>query len=168
MMITGLDPGSPVGVSTLEWDGIAFHWRDSRTEPSAMLDEIIAHCAGIVAIEKPSGFYPSRGMLSKRGGALAKICEGLLMAGWVGGELKGLARAAGKKVYEVSAPDARRSLGVLIGGRGKAREKTVDQQIAGLVPQLVRGWPKRSCVATRDAAVAAMFVLQFVRGGVAP
>jgi hypothetical protein len=135
-----------------------------------LLDEIIAQCAGVVAIERPKGFYPSRGMLAKGGAALAGICEGLLQAAWVGGELKGLARAAGKRVYEVGAPEARRSIGVLFGGRGESRDEKVDKQIAAKIYQLVRGWPKRGADgehvnnrATRDAAVAAIFALQFVR-----
>ena len=44
----------------------------------------------------------------------------------------------------------------LCDGSGEQRPPTVDQQVAALLPTLIEGWPKRSCVHSRDAAVAAL------------
>lgn len=162
MLVTGVDTGEPVSYCTIDAAPGAIRLLGFGQKASAELEQILLCLAETVAIERPTGFYPSRTMLQKGSGTLAKICEGLLQASWSGGEIKGMAIASGRRVVEVSAPDARRAIGVRIGGR--RQERTVDQQIADIVPRLVQGWPRRSCVGVRDAAVAAIYGIRFAGG----
>lgn len=171
MRVLGFDP--PQGWAVLEIDSAGAAWIDSGStgdiDPEEAAQEIAAHRAwqaDLVCIERPSGFYPSEKMLVAGGGKLASVTSGLLVAAWVGGEVAGRCAAAALRVIPVACPAARRSIGVKIGGRprkGQPKPPTVDQQIAKLVPLLVRGWPKRSSVDSRDAAVAALFGYQVAR-----
>jgi hypothetical protein len=43
--------------------------------------------------------------------------------------------------------------------RGRGEKLTADQQLARIIPLVVRGWPKRSNPHVRDAAAAAMWAL---------
>jgi hypothetical protein len=168
------------------------------------------------------------------------IVKGLLVAAWVGGRIAERAEAAGAIVVEVSASEARRAIGVIIGGgrkgpacetcagsgaglegvpgstmapevlraeaievreraaelirlneahargkkqrvrllkgirlkacasypcpschgSGERKPPSVDQQVARILPGLVTGWPDRSNVHERDAAVAALHAIR--------
>lgn len=165
MRVLGYDPAQ--GWTILELGGCAPEWVESGTV-GEMSDELIAEEIAVrradgcdlVCIERPDGFYPSKKMLKASAATLASIASGLLIAAWIGGDVAGRCRAAGVRVVEVPAPDARRSIGVRIGG---VRSVDVDRQIARIIPTIVRGWPKRSSTHTRDAAVAALFGYQVAR-----
>lgn len=246
--ILGIDPGDRIGWALLEevqgglprvlgsgaWDlappeGSHPTWRD----PAAGLP-CPFRAGDVVAIERPDKPHPAS--LAGGPGKVTGIVKGLLLAAWVGGELAGRARGAGAVVLEVSASEARRAAGVVIGGSrkgppcetcsgsgagddlqpgsqltpeaalqevvrlrkrageilqenarrargkkarlkelagirlracavfpcsvcrgaGERRPPSVDQQVAALLPGLVAGWPDRSNVHERDAAVVAL------------
>lgn len=64
------------------------------------------------------------------------------------------------RVVEPTAAKCRGAFGIRFGAqRAKGDERTVDQQIAALLPLAVRDWPKRSNVHVRDAAMCALWAL---------
>jgi hypothetical protein len=235
--ILGIDPGETVGWALLEVGAGQPRRIDSGSWKASEIS--LAPFAGmLVGIERPA--RPHAASLGGGSGRLVGIVTGLLTAAWIGGEIAGRVRAAGGTVAEVSAAEARRAIGVRIGGArrgpccetcggsgageepepgtgltreraavasaemrhraaeireldtrhargrkkravelkalrlracavcpcpdcggsGELRPPTVDQQVAVLVPQVIAGWPARSNVHERDAAVVALMAAQ--------
>jgi hypothetical protein len=250
LRVIGVDPGEKIG------------W--ARLGASAgVLPEVVAVGAwnadapaswgpfgqgDVVAIERAEKPHPASLRMDPRHGnagiaRVTAIVKGILVASWIGGRIAERAEAAGARVVIVTASDARRAIGVVIGGgrrgiacetcsgsgaglegeagvsmapdvlreeaievreraaellrlngdnaRGKKKRMallkairlkacasypcptchgsgerkapSVDQQVAQILPALVSGWPDRSSVHARDAAVAALQAIKTIR-----
>lgn len=109
MNVLGIDPGGHIGWALLTSTPLGatmwLHRGVGRGWPPC----------DVVAIEKPSRPHAAtvRGSPKKVAGMVA----GLLAAAWTGGEIAGAAARDGATVIEVDAAEARRALGVRIGGR---------------------------------------------------
>jgi hypothetical protein len=233
MIIRGIDPGEYVGLCDLDTRGptcigcgVAAHRSDNL-----LIRSIVG--VDVIAIEMPGSLHPAAFAPGKGGPArIVATVEGLIRAARVGQQIIDAAQAAGVGVVEVDAAEARRELGVKIGGNrkgppcaacsgsgaddrggsaaraliseaaelmaansrgeqgakgarrrrgrlalirleairlcpcsvcdgsGEQRPPTVDQQIAALLPTVIEGWPERSSVHSRDAAVAALWAIR--------
>jgi hypothetical protein len=119
VIVHGIDPGEHVGHALVMVD----HKGPVLLNPPERISAETAaarvwRAADVIAIERPAKIHA--GAWTGGAGKIAKTAEGLLRAAWIGGEIAGRARAAGATVIEVSAADARRALGVRIGGRRKS------------------------------------------------
>ena len=116
--------------------------------------ELDAVDAGLVVIESVEGFvYGSR---ISRGAGLA-VGKALMATSRIVGELTRVVKDAGRWAVTCTGARARKRV------FDKARTK--DSHIKQAVPRLVRGWPARSNVHTRDAAVVALAAIWSLEGG---
>jgi hypothetical protein len=129
MRITGIDPGETIGWTALDIDPAMCRdggsggargtvdpprYLESGTWTPAEAMRVAWREGDVLAIERPSRVHPA--LLAGGPAKASGVVAGLLAAAWVGGELAGRARAAGARVVEVDAAEARRALGVVIGG----------------------------------------------------
>lgn len=176
MRARGIDPGQTIGWCDLELEAPGVYrfiacgtWEASQiTRGSALPTDDI----DVFSIETPEEIHHSDIM-----GQLTAVATGSLKPGVVAANISATVRhllatralaeriacslvGAGARVVEPTAAKVRAALGVKLGAqRGRGPRLTVDQQIAKIVPLYVRGWPARSNVHIRDAAMAAMCVL---------
>lgn len=150
-VILGLDPGS----SSTGWALVDTRGGAGRPIITTYLDagavastaEMVAgllsmYSPDAVAVEKLEGIaYASKG---------PGIVAGLVSSAHAAGVIVGVASALGHHVEQLTARDWRR----LVLGQPAA----TDQQIARVIPTLVRGWPKRSNVHERDAGGVALAI----------
>lgn len=163
MLVTGIDPGETVGWATLY---IEPRVRPRLVDRGAWTQEEAFRAveSGIfrehlVAVEKAVAVFPYK---VEGGPAMAtSIAAKLLDAAYLGGELRGLLRAAGGRAEYVRLTDAYRAMGVKVGAQrgrsGAAPCETVARQTARLLSMVVDGWPKVSNQHERDAAIDALY-----------
>jgi hypothetical protein len=125
MIIRGIDPGERIGWCDLELSDGAVNWSASGSTPAeapadAMVRLTLHTFPDAIAIEMPGSLHPAAFAPGKGGPArIVATVQGLIRAARVGQQIIDAARAAGVGVVEVDAAQARRELGVKIGGNRK-------------------------------------------------
>jgi hypothetical protein len=109
MKVLGIDPGGHVG-----WTVLLLSSGGNTTWLQCGVGRGWPRCE-MVAIERPAKSHAAT--LVGSPAKIAGVVAGLLAAAWTGGEIAGAATREGATVIEVDAAEARRALGVHIGGR---------------------------------------------------
>jgi hypothetical protein len=134
MIVRGIDPGERIGwcdLATRDGDhprylnGGSFAATDHAELRNIwrVPGSVGATDVGLIAIEMPGSLHPAAFSPGKGGPArIVATVQGLLRAARVGQQIIDAATAAGVRVVEVDAAQARRELGIKIGGnrRGPA------------------------------------------------
>ena len=177
MRARGIDPGQTIGWCDIELEAPGVFrfiacgtWDAAGLERSSLTAAARYGAFDVFAIETPEELHHSDIMAQ-----LAAVASRALAPGVAAANISATVRhllatralaeriacslvGAGARVVEPTAAQCRAALGVKLGAqRGRGPRLTVDQQIAHIVPLAVRGWPARSNVHVRDAAVAAIW-----------
>jgi hypothetical protein len=161
MRILGVDTGKRIDFVLLEVTDAAsqvrFHLRGSGTaaDPCAITLTRGWVTADLICIEEPAQILPSK-RLERAGHRVAiGIGNRLMRTQGQARDIELLAVKAGIPCVRMTSSEARRAVGIRIGGRG-AKPGDIDRQTGVLVPRLVSGWPAKSSNHRRDAAVVAI------------
>lgn len=157
MRILGVDTGKKIDIVVLEEvDGrLCLAGRGVVESPDALHMHPMWLMADLICIEEPAKLLPSS-RLERAGHRVAiGIGNKLLRTKGQARDIELLAVKAGIPCIRMTSSEARRAVGIRIGGRG-AKKGDIDRQTARAVPLLVSGWPKKSSNHQRDAAVVAV------------
>lgn len=155
MNVLGVDAGKHLGYAFLHRIGGSWLHCGSGVASGPEALRLLIQRMDLVVIEEPRQILPSE-RLSRAGHRVAiGMANQLLATKDIGRDVERIALREGVPVVTITSSEARRRIGVRIGGRG-ATKGDVDRQVGVAVPRLVSEWPTRSNNHERDAAVAAI------------
>jgi hypothetical protein len=167
MRARGIDPGRTIGWCDIDRESPGVFRYVASGSCAAEAQErglvlLLDPKADVHAVETPEEMHANdiRAGVAHGFGTVVQTIRNLLETRALSERIACSLVGAGARVIEPTAAQCRQALGIKIGAqRGRGEKLTPDQQIAALLPRAVRGWPLRSNVHVRDAAVAAIYAL---------
>lgn len=120
--------------------------RVRRSAAAALFTNATEHADTIVTVERVLHAYPREGMS-------AKMATAMVHTEWIGG----LISSAAYSLFGEEWADHVGTCGALEWRRAIVKHRATDHDVAQVITNGIRGWPKRSNAHVRDAAGIALY-----------